>query len=223
MDPSNPVHRIAAVRAALPRDLKGYSEARLMTLAGDELQRLCEDRGLAKSGTKAEKVRRLLQWKKQNQSKGGKTIPSSTWMQQNFGAPPAAGFEASSGGFSGEGSPSEQQWSKAELQKQMAVDFAVAKNIWPFSSYGMPNETCILQEDFSFEEVRFDAYSEASEGRYEFHKAKEIQLAARALEDKNRLQNGPVEFFNQAYDLSFNDNNNSTGTGGNADAFAALW
>jgi hypothetical protein len=55
--------------ARIPRDLKGWSEQKLEDLSGPGLSQLCEDRGLAKGGSKADKVARLRKWKKANAPK----------------------------------------------------------------------------------------------------------------------------------------------------------
>jgi hypothetical protein len=52
--------------------LKGDSQDKLTGLSGDGLALLCTDRGLAKGGSKADKVSRLLAWKKENKPKKDK-------------------------------------------------------------------------------------------------------------------------------------------------------
>jgi hypothetical protein len=61
--------------ASVPHDLKGYSADKLTGLSGEALASLCTLRGLAKGGSKADKVARLLAWKKQNKPKGEKKRP----------------------------------------------------------------------------------------------------------------------------------------------------
>lgn len=85
------------------------------------------------------------------------------------------------------------------MKKQIQTDFTVTKTVWPFSSYGVPDEPSLMPGDFSFEEVRLQAYIEAAQGRFQQQVAKEAALAARMNEDKQKLLKNPFHFVgNQA-------------------------
>jgi hypothetical protein len=58
--------------AHVPWDLKGFSSDRLNALGGAALSSLCQLRGLAQSGSIADKTMRLLKWKKEQKPKGPK-------------------------------------------------------------------------------------------------------------------------------------------------------
>ena len=85
-------------------------------------------------------------------------------------------------------------WNKQTLKKQIATDFQVTKTVWPFSSYGVPDEPSLMPGDFSFEEVRLQAYIEAAQGRFAQQVAKEAALAARMHEDRQKLLKNPHHF-----------------------------
>jgi hypothetical protein len=50
--------------AKIPHDLERWGNDKLTALSGPVLASLCTQRGLAKGGSKADKVARLLNWKK---------------------------------------------------------------------------------------------------------------------------------------------------------------
>ncbi len=97
------------------------------------------------------------------------------------------------GGFA-EGDKGRVPWNKQTLKKQIATDFQVTKSVWPFSSYGVPDEASLMPGDFSFEEVRLQAYIEAAQGRFAQQVAKEAALAARMHEDRQKLLKNPYHF-----------------------------
>lgn len=49
------------------------------------------------------------------------------------------GVLAGGGGGAGGGG-----WNKQKLKQQIATDFQVTKTVWPFTSYGMPDEPSLM-------------------------------------------------------------------------------
>ena len=50
----------------IPRDLSRWTNDKLLALSSDKLTLLCKERALAKSGSKKDRVLRLLEWKRSN-------------------------------------------------------------------------------------------------------------------------------------------------------------
>ena len=97
-------------------------------------------------------------------------------------------------GGGGNNNNGKQRWNKQTLKKQIQTDFTVTKSVWPFSSYGGPDEPSLMPGDFSFEEVRLEAYVEAAQGRFQQQIAKEQQMGSKMAQQKQALLKNPFHF-----------------------------
>ncbi len=120
---------------------------------------------------------------------GGGFASGASGGSGGFGAPVGGG----GGGFDNK-PHGNTQWNKTTLKKQIATDFSMTKTVWPFSSYGVPDEPSLLPGDFSFEEVRLQAYVEAAQGRFQQQVAKEGALAQQVNDSKSKLLKNPYHF-----------------------------
>ena len=128
-----------------------------------------------------------------------------------FNSALAGGFGNGGGGFNNAQNKAKNkgktQWNKATLKQQIQTDFSVTKSVWPFSSYGVPDEPSLMPGDFSFEEVRLQAYVEASQGRFQQQIAREQQMGEKMTQDRNKLLRDPFSFI-QPPNQNANTNSN---------------